>query len=284
MLSRTVLFCVGVALTAATAGGCGGEARTGRTVVTAFYPLAYAAEQVSGGGVAVESLTPPGAEPHDVELTPRAVGRLRDASLVVYVGGGFQPAVERAVASREGRSLDVLDGVRVRGEGAGRDPHVWLDPLRFATVAREIARAVGTPAAADDLVTRLHSLDGEYRRGLARCARRELVTSHSAFGYLADRYGLVQVPLVGLQPEAEPGPRDVERLVEEVRASGATTIFSEPLSSSALADTVAREAGVTTAVLDPLEGLTHAQLAAGADYFSVMRSNLVALRTALACR
>ena len=283
MLSRSVLFC-GVALAAATATGCGGDARAGTTVVTAFYPLAYAAEQVSGAGVAVESLTPPGAEPHDVELTPRAVGRLRDATLVVYVGDGFQPAVERAVASRAGRSLDVLDGVRVQGEGDGRDPHVWLDPLDFATIAREIARAVGTPAAADDLVTRLRSLDGEYRRGLARCARRELVTSHAAFGYLADRYGLVQVPLVGLQPEAEPGPRDVERLVEKVRATGATTIFSEPLSSSALADTVAREAGVTTAVLDPLEGLTHAQLGAGADYFSVMRSNLAALRKALACR
>jgi zinc transport system substrate-binding protein len=133
---------------------------------------------------------------------------------------------------------------------------VWLDPVRFATVAREIASALGTPAAADDLVARLDALDDEYRRGLGRCARREVVTSHAAFGYLAARYGLVQVPLVGLQPEAEPGPREVERLVDEVRATGATTVFSEPLASPALADAVAREAGVATAVLDPLEGLT----------------------------
>lgn len=265
--------------------GCG-AGRTGTTVVAAFYPLAYAAEQVGGTDLEVESLTPPGAEPHDVELTPRGVGRLQDASLVVYVGGGFQPAVESAVAGRKGRSLDVLGGVETRphGRDEGLDPHVWLDPLRYAAIAREIARALGRPDAADGFVARLQALDGEYRRGLARCERRELVTSHAAFGYVADRYGLREVPLVGLQPEAEPGPRDVERLVEEVRATGATTVFSEPLASSALADTVAREAGVTTAVLDPLEGLTRAELDQGADYFSVMRRNLAALRKALACR
>jgi zinc transport system substrate-binding protein len=161
---------------------------------------------------------------------------------------------------------------------------VWLDPVRFAGVAREIASALGTPAAAEGLVARLHALDREYRRGLARCARREIVTSHAAFGYLASRYGLVQVPLVGLQPEAEPGPQEVARLVHDVRATGATTVFTEPLASPVLADTVAREAGVATAVLDPLEGLTAAETDAGADYFSVMERNLDVLRTALGCR
>ena len=157
-------------------------------------------------------------------------------------------------------------------------------PSASQPIAREIASALGTPAAADDLVARLDALDDEYRRGLARCARREVVTSHAAFGYLAARYGLVQVPLVGLQPEAEPGPREVERLVDEVRATGATTVFSEPLASPALADAVAREAGVATAVLDPLEGLTAAETDTGADYFSVMEKNLDVLRTALGCR
>ncbi len=171
-----------------------------------------------------------------------------------------------------------------RVTGVGLDPHVWLDPVRYAAIARAIARALGRPAAADDLARRLRALDREYRQGLARCARREIVTSHAAFGYLADRYGLEQVPLMGLQPEAEPGPKDVERLVDDVRSSGATTVFSETLASSALAETVAREAGVTTAVLDPLEGLTPAEIDAGADYFTVMRSNLETLRKALSCR
>lgn len=283
-LSRIVLLCAGVAATLA-AAGCGGADASGRrTVVAAFYPLAYAVEQV-GAEVEVSNLTPPGAEPHDLELTPRDVGRVRDAALVVYVGNGFQPSVETAVESREGPSLDVLHGAGLlpASEGSGRDPHVWLDPIRYAAVAGRIARALGDPGAADALVGRLHALDARFRRGLARCARRELVTSHAAFGYLAARYGLEQVSLVGLSPEAEPGPRELERLVDEVRATGATTVFSETLGSSALADAVARESGTTTATLDPLEGLTPAKVDAGADYFSVMRENLAALRSALGC-
>jgi zinc transport system substrate-binding protein len=285
MLSRIVLLCA-VACAASAAAGCGSGASGNDVIVAAFYPLAFAAGQVAGPGAKVVNLTPPGAEPHDLELTPREVARVRDARLAVYAGDGFQPAVEQAVEDRTGPSVDVLDGVDLRrgGDGEGLDPHVWLDPVRYAEIAREIAAALGTPAAADRLVARLHALDRQYRRGLARCERREIVTSHAAFGYLAARYGLEQVPLVGLRPEAEPGPRDVARLVDDVHATGATTVFAETLASPALADTVAREAGVTTAVLDPLEGLTSAEVDAGSDYFTVMRENLAALRKALACR
>jgi len=274
-------------LVAGASTGCGGGTSGNETVVAAFYPLAFAAQQVAGSDAQIVDLTRPGAEPHDLELTARDVGTIERARLVVYAGHGFQPAVQAAVARRTGRSLDVLDAIALRraaGAGEGVDPHVWLDPIRFAAVAREIAAALGTPAGADGLVARLHALDREYRRGLARCERREIVTSHAAFGYLATRYGLVQVPLVGLQPEAEPGPREIERLVGEVRSTGATTVFSETLASPALADTVAREAGVETAVLDPLEGLTQAELDRGADYFGVMRTNLATLRKALGCR
>ena len=278
MVPRIVLLCI-VSATVPALAGCGGSVRDD-TIVAAFYPLAFAAEQVAGPDADVVNLTPPGAEPHDLELSPRDVGRVRDAALAVYAGDGFQPAVQQAVEGRSGPSVDVL----AHAGAVGDDPHVWLDPARFASVAREIASALGTPAAADDLVARLDALDDEYRRGLGRCARREVVTSHAAFGYLAARYGLVQVPLVGLQPEAEPGPREVERLVDEVRATGATTVFSEPLASPALADAVAREAGVATAVLDPLEGLTADETDAGSDYFSVMEKNLDVLRTALGCR
>jgi zinc transport system substrate-binding protein len=296
VLSRIVLLCVGVAALAG--AGCGGAGDTEPEVVAAFYPLAYAASQVAPEGTVVGDLTPTGAEPHDLELTPRDVGRLRDASHVVYAGGGFQPALEDALAGRS--ALDVLTAVSTLpaaeaeeragaggrsedGRGETVDPHVWLDPVRYADVARAIAEELGDPSGADDLVSRLQALDTELRGGLARCARREIVTSHAAFGYLADRYGLAQFPLVGLSPEAEPSARDIERLVGEVRATGATTVFFEPLASPRLAETVAREAGVRTAVLDPIEGLTPAQVDDGADYFTVMRANLAALRRALGC-
>ncbi len=260
--------------------GCGSgdeaDAHASSSVVAGFYPLAWAAERVAGVAEGdVVNLTPPGAEPHDLELSPRTLGEIEDAELVVYVGGGFQPAVEDAVAARKGDSLDVLP----QGE---RDPHVWLDPDRFAGIAKRIAKRLHGSAAG--VVPALRSLDAEYRRGLRRCRTRALVTTHAAFGHLAARYGLEQLSLAGSSPEAEPGPRELELLIDRVRASGATTVFAEPLASNRVAETVAREVGAEVAILDPLEGLSDEQLDAGVDYLSVMRANLGALRTALGCR
>ena len=285
MLSRIVLLCVttGAGLVLAGCGGSG-SAGGGETVVAAFYPLAFAADQVGGPGVDVVDLTRAGEEPHDLELSPRDVARIQDAKLVVYAGRGFQPAVEDAVRGRSGPSLDVLDHVRLHGTGDDVDPHVWLDPVRYAEVTQAIAQALGRPARAAPFVLRLRALDRDLARGLRRCHRRTIVTSHAAFGYLAERYGLEQVALVGLAPEAEPAPATVARLADTVRATGASTVFTEPLVAPQLADTVAREAGAVTATLDPLEALTPSEEDAGADYFGVMRKNLSALRKALGCR
>jgi zinc transport system substrate-binding protein len=255
---------------------CGGDERGSRTVVAAFYPLAWASEQIVEGRYEVVNLTPAGAEPHDIELSPRDVEVIVDAELVVYAGSGFQPAVEDAVTDRDGPSFDILDG--------DRDPHVWLDPVRFGDVVRDIGEALDRSAAAESLAAEISRLDESYRRGLDDCRRRILVTTHAAFGRLAARYGLEQLSLTGSSPEAEPGPRELERLVDDVRASGARAVFAEPLVSDRLASTVAREAGLEVAVLDPLEGLSEARLEAGEDYLSVMRGNLASLRKALGCR
>ncbi|MDH4102909.1 MAG: zinc ABC transporter substrate-binding protein [Thermoleophilia bacterium] len=258
--------------------GCGGkeDADSRRVVVTGFYPLAWAAERIGGADFRVVNLTPAGAEPHDLELSPRDVAAIRDAHFVVYVGGGFQPALEEAVAARDDASLDVL--------AAGADPHVWLDAKRFADIALSVGAALGRPAPASRLADELEALDERYRVGLAKCERRTFVTSHAAFATLAKRYGLKELPLAGRSPEAEPSPKKLERLIGDVRDSGATTVFSEPLISKRLVETVARETGATVDVLDPAEGLSQERLAAGEDYFSVMRSNLTGLRRALECR
>jgi zinc transport system substrate-binding protein len=284
MHSRIVLLCA-VAVATFLLAGCGGsETSAGREVVAAFYPLAFAAEQVAAPGVDVVDLTRAGEEPHDLELSPRDVARIQGAKLVVYAGHGFQPAVEDAVHGRSGPSIDVLDHVRLRGTGDDVDPHVWLDPVRYAQVTRAIASALGEPARAAPFVRRLAALDRELARGLRTCERRTIVTSHAAFGYLAARYGLRQVALVGLAPEAEPSPATVARLADTVRATGASTVFTEPLVAPELAETVAREAGAVTATLDPLEALTPTEEGSGADYFDVMRKNHAALRQALGCR
>lgn len=290
MLSRIVLFSVVSTVAAALLAGCGGSSGAGGaqdTVVAAFYPLAYAAEQIAGSSAGVRNLTPAGAEPHDLELTAGDVRDVDGAKLVLYLGNGFMPGLETAIRRRSGPSLDLLAGESLSseaGDGGESDPHVWLDPVRYAAMARSIAAALGGDAAGSRLARRLERLDEEFRSGLARCQRRQIVTSHAAFGYLAGRYGLEQVPLEGLAPEAEPSARDIARLADVVRSSGATTVFFETLVSPKLAQTVAREAGVGTAVLNPLEGLTDDEIAAGADYFTVMRANLTALQKALGCR
>ena len=262
--------------------GCGGpdDDQAGRSVVAAFYPLAFAAERLDPTGD-VTNLTPAGAEPHDLELTARDVERVRDADYVLYLRG-FMPALDDAVDG-QANALDLLADADVLDDEGAVDPHVWLDPRRYAAMVERIADELGTADAAVALVAELERLDRDFRRGLASCERRTIVTSHAAFGYLAAAYGLQQVSLTGLTPEAEPSARALERLVAKVEDSGATTVFFEPLVSSELAETVAREAGVATAVLNPLEGLTDDELAAGVDYFDVMRDNLGALRTGLGC-
>jgi zinc transport system substrate-binding protein len=267
--------------------GCGGSSASDeRDVVAAFYPLAFAAEQIGGEGVVVRNLTPPGVEPHDLELSGKDVRTIADAGTVFYLGEGFQPALEDAIDSTSANAVDLLDAVNTRpgGEEGGADPHVWLDPVRFQAIASRMGKTLDREAAAERFAHELRALDREFRGTLATCRRNEIVTSHSAFGYLADRYGLKQVAITGISPESEPTPRDLEDIVRQVRAVGATTVFFETLVSPRLAETVAREVGATAAVLDPLEGLTEEESAAGEDYFDVMRANLAALRKALACR
>jgi zinc transport system substrate-binding protein len=264
------------------AAGCGGAAgANGRTsVVAAFYPLAFAAEQVGGPQVDVRNLTPAGAEPHDIELSPKDVGRIQSADVVVYLSHGFQPAVEQAVDGAQGTRVDALAGIPLRQD----DPHVWLDPVLFARIVRRVGVALHARARAVTVARRVRALDAEYRRGLAHCERRDFVTTHAAFGYLAARYGLNQIAITGVDPESEPDPRRLQELIRLVRDENVSTVFFERLVSPRLAETVARDGGARTAVLDPIEGLTPGEQAQGASYFTLMRRNLDELRQALGCR
>ena len=260
-------------------------------MVASFYPLAEAARRVGGDLVRVENLTPPGAEPHDLELTASQVADIQDADVVLVLGGGFQPAVEEAADGRTG----TVELLRVLGPAAGDgdDPHVWLDPVLFAAVVDQVADALARAepaqrpafsAGADAYKTQLGQLDHDYRAGLADCARREILTAHEAFGRLAGRYGLTQESIAGLSPETEPEPDRLAELADLVRRRGVTTIFTETLVSPRVADALARETGARTEVLDPLEGLSRDEVGGGATYLSVMGENLAKLRAALGCR
>ena len=291
---RRLLVCV-VALAVAAAGcddgGEGGSGEAGLSVVAGFYPIAEAVTRVGGHHVEVVNLTPPGTEPHDLELTPAQVDDLEDADVVFYVGGGFQPAVEEVAGRRSGRSVDLLAELDLDG-GDEPDPHFWLDP-RLMVDAAEVIEAtlvdldrgakVEFEVEGDEYREGLEALDEDLADGLATCARREVVTSHAAFAYLARRYDLEQIAIAGLSPESEPDAARLAELAELVEERGVTTVFAETLASADVAETLAREAQVRTAVLDPIEGLSAEDAADGADYAVVMRRNLDALRAALGC-
>ena len=288
-------------------------------VVAGFYPLAYVAEQVGGHATSVRNLTKPGVEPHDLELTPRQVGDIVDADVVITLSG-FQPAVDDAIAQNAGgHVLDVRDVVPLElaatehepadGEGADdapaggdehaaddhaegeetTDPHMWLDPTKLATLGTAVgdafadadpANAAAYRTRAANLVSRLGALDAEYADALTTCERREFVTSHAAFGHLAARYDLDQIAISGLAPGVEPSPERIREIQPEVEEHGITTIFFETLVSPDLAESIARDTGASTALLDPIEGIADTSQS---DYFSVMRANLNALRMALSC-
>ncbi|SFL00766.1 metal ABC transporter substrate-binding protein [Geodermatophilus ruber] len=289
--------------------GCGASAGEngsgdGRTVVAGFYPLQWVAERVGGDRVDVSSLTPPGAEAHDLELTPRDLAAVGEADLLVYLDG-FQPALDEAADSEAGDSAwdagqaadlsRATEGHAHEGEEGHEgeepvDPHFWLDPLRLAAVGDALAERLaeldpdGAAAYEENAVALradLEGLDAELQTGLADCAVGTLVTSHDSFGYLADRYGLEVVGISGLSPSQEPSPAQLAEISELVRERGVTTVYTETLVDPAVADTVADEAGVRTAVLDPLEGLTDES--GGDDYLAVMRANLATLQEGQSC-
>ena len=309
MFSLRPLVAVLVAVAAAaTLASCAASAKAaaraqGRLlVVTSVYPLQFVAERVGAGLVHVVDLARPGAEPHELELRPRDVAAVEDADLVVYLGG-FQPAVDKAVASSaRGHELDVAPAARLDlaapGEpappGAPRahstsssDPHFWLDPTRVADVADAVARRLGQVAPADAgaftasaaaLRQDLLDLDGELRAGLHSCRSRALVTGHEAFGYLARRYGLQQLGVTGLDPEAEPDAADLAAVAEFVRREKVLTVYTETLASPDVARALAAETGVRTAVLDPVESQPEA-----GDYLTALRADLVTLRQGQGC-
>lgn len=310
----------GVAVAAATALGLGtlsacstDSVATGNTdkfdVVASFYPMAFLAERIGGNHVHVTSLTKPGQEPHDLEVSVRQRVGMEAADAVLYLKN-LQPAVDDAVAQSEVRtkidaaSLTTLErhgnevgghaaehDTHEDGESAGADPHIWLDPVKYAEVAKGVGAAFekADPDHAADyrkntaaLVGRLDELNTRFEDGLAHTGSKVFITTHAAFGYLAERYGLTEEAINGLDPESEPSVNRVKDLERLAKADGVTTVFYETLVSDKTARTVARDAGLKTDVLDPIEGIT--DNSRGTDYFSVQEANLKALRTALGAK
>jgi zinc transport system substrate-binding protein len=297
-LSALVLVGAGCGIAGEDATGSGGP-----EVIAAFYPLEFVASEIVGNFATVTNLSPPGVEPHDLELAPGQVRAMAGADLVIYIGEGFQPAVEDVIGELSDATL--IDGLKTQDglledsdehendaedghEGGASDPHVWLDPMLVASLGHSVAAEMARidPDNADlyegnaaDLEEALDDLDKEYSAALDDCDQNQLVVSHEAFGYLTDRYGLEQVGVSGIDPESEPAPGRVAEVAEFARDHGVTTIFFEEQVAPDIAQVIADEIGAEVEVLDPLEF----EPEDGSDYFDVMRNNLDSISTALGC-
>ena len=342
-MSKRILAAACAAATALALSACSSTTSSGGsaskdgtlTVMASFYPLQYLAEKVGGEHVTVTSLTPEGAEPHDLELSPKTVDALASADAVIYLAG-FQSAVDEAIEQQAPKTvIDVSPAAQLvetdsstnhPGEDEGTeeaqsgesetdehadhhheghdheghdheghhhdmsaDPHFWLDPVRMASAATLVgdklaeadpANAETYKANAQALNEELTALGNDLVAKTSSCQVKTFVTAHTAFGYLADRTGLTQVGISGLDPDSSPSPARLAEIGQIAKDQGVTTIFTEALIDPKVAQTLADDLGISTAVLDPIESQTDTSK----DYVAVMKDNINALTKANNCQ
>jgi len=269
-------------------------------VTASFYPLYYFASTIGGEDAVVTNITPAGVEPHEYEPTPQDIVRLEHSKLLILNGARLEPWAEKIGPTLEQKGVVIVEAGReavtktVEENGQTvQDPHVWLSPVAAqqevdAIVAgfakADPSRASSYQMRASELKARLVALDQQYRQGLSECAKRNFITSHNAFGYLAGQYALNQVSIAGLSPDMEPSAKELARIAQLARYYQVRIIFFESLVSPKFSQTIATSIGAQTMMLNPLEGLSEEELAQGKDYFTEMKSNLENLRVALECR
>jgi zinc transport system substrate-binding protein len=277
-------------------------------VSASFYPLYFFSSEISKDRGEVFNITPAGVEPHDYDPTPQDIVKLKASKMVVVNGAGFEPWLDKLegelkdvtiVNTSEG--IELQEGIEEHEEegeeheeeeGERLDPHVWLSPrLAKAQVERILQGYLQIDSGnrsfyennAKELSQKLDDLDSKFRDGLATCSQKDFITSHAAFGYLANEYDLNQVAISGLSPDEEPTPAQLAEVTNFARENNVKYIFFETLLSPKLSETIAREVGAQTLVLDPIEGLSDDDIKQGKNYFTVMESNLQNLQTALEC-
>lgn len=296
--------------------GGNGQAENARNenkiqVITSFYPLYFFAERIGGDKISLQAIIPPGVEPHDYELTPRDAAEIENSDLVVVNGAGFEPWFEKIRGDLDEKKINyavlsegitLLEGAEHEEEGAVEeevhageelyDPHIWLSPVIAQDMVRKITEGLVKSDSMNEsyykenekkLLSDLSLLDEDFQKGLSSCKKRDFVTSHAAFAYIARQYNLNQVSISGISPEEEPSAQKLAEVSDFVKKNDIEYIFFETLVNPRLSNTIASETGARTLVLDPLEGLSDDDISAGKNYLTVMRNNLINLRTALQC-
>ncbi|MEH7548935.1 metal ABC transporter substrate-binding protein [Neobacillus vireti] len=273
-------------------------------IVTTFYPMYYFAQKVAGSSANVELLIPNGVEPHDWEPTANDMAKIQDSDLFIYNSRYFETWTEKVFKSINDPNLKVIEasnGIElmdaldseeedIHEHTSSKDPHVWLSPVLAQKEVDNIAKALeqADPKNKDKfqknaaaLNSELADLDSLYKETIDKAKKKEFVTQHAAFGYLAKQYGLTQIPIAGLSPDVEPTLGKLAELTDLTKKKNVKIIYFEELTSSKVADTLAKEIGAKTEVLNPLEGLTKKEQEKGLDYIDVMKNNLESLKLSL---
>jgi zinc transport system substrate-binding protein len=269
-------------------------------VVTSFYPLYFFSQQIGGEKARVINITPAGAEPHDYEPTAQDIAQIENSKLLILNGGGLEAWGAHIKQNLDSKNIVIItigEGLinqQVSEEGGNAtDPHIWLSPPLAKEIVDKITKGFIQidpenvkyyQPNADRLKNQLSNLDKEYRQGLHTCLEKNIITSHAAFGYLATAYGLNQIPIAGLSPDSEPSPRQLAGIVKFAKINKIKYIFFERLVSPKLSETIAKEIGAKTLVLNPIEGLSNDEVSQGKNYFTEMRNNLANLKLALQCK
>ncbi|AJS61710.1 hypothetical protein UB51_23695 [Paenibacillus sp. IHBB 10380] len=293
-------------------GGDSSSSSDKLNVQVSFYPMYEFTKNVAGDLANVEALIPAGIEPHDWEPTPRDLATIEGADVLVYNGAGLEGWIDQVTSAVNNDKLvqiEASQGIAImegseeekeahdhEGEEAhdhehgGLDPHVWLSPALAIQEVRNIESGLSKAAPehtdefkknADAYIVKLEQLDQDFKSGLSNTKRKDFITQHASFGYLAKEYNLVQVAIAGLSPEQEPSAANMAKVVKFAKENDVQTIFFETLVSSKVAETIAKEIGAESAVLNPIEGLSDEDKANNLDYIGIMRQNLEALKKVL---
>jgi zinc transport system substrate-binding protein len=302
LIGLILMACAVLMLLAGPAGASPGKLR----VAASLTPLGDFCRQIGGELVEVQVLIPPGASPHVFEPSPSEVTRVMQAQVVVYVGAGLEPWMDKILRARGTASLTVVEatqgipliqgveehpGEKAHEEHAehsheGGNPHVWLDPVLAQKICRKIAAAFiqvdpahrqAYEANLGRYLTALQELDQDIRQQVQTWRIHDFVSFHDAFGYFAQRYHLHLAGVIEAAPGREPSPRYLAELISTIRQRGIRVVFAEPQLNPRIAEVIAGEAGAKVLMLDPVGG----RPPYGSNYLQLMRYNLAEMAQAM---
>lgn len=296
-MERSLVFLAAVVIVVAAAAGAYLVLRppvtppqsTKLTVIASFYPIYDFTKNVAGDRANVSVLVPETLDVHEFDPTPSDIQRVSSADILVINGAGLEPWVPSLLAAVNKPSLKAVDTsvgitllqVSPEFQRSNRtiDPHIWLDPVNAKTQVANIANALeaADPANAQyyaanaaSYEAKLDALNAEIVKNTTSTKTKIFITFHEAFAYYAKRYNLTQISIQGPFQE-EPTPSDIQNIVNTINKYHLRYVGYESLENPAIPQAISGQTNATLILMDPIEGLTPADKAAGLDYISLLR-------------